>query len=248
MPTFELAFSPPVIAHRGVRNEAPENTFAAFEKVSASGATWLETDVKLTHDGVPILIHDETLERTTNGHGLVADHTWKNLESLDAGAWFNPNFHGQTIPRLADALRLVLAHKLHINLEIKPCPGRVKATVMVTLIEASKIWPENVAPPLISSFDIEALTIAAQMHPEWPRGLLLDRWHDNWGDLVKTAGASTINLNASVLTQDRVESLRQAKLPILAYTVNDIADAKRLLQWGVTAVFSDNPKEIIAGL
>lgn len=248
MSSFELTFTPPVIAHRGVRVLAPENTLAAFQKVAESGASWIETDVKLTHDGVPILIHDETLDRTTNGHGLVADCLWKDMQSLDAGSWFDPTFQGEAIPRLIDTLQFVIKQNLHINLEIKPCPGRVKATVMVTLIEASKIWPENRPPPLISSFDIEALIIAAQIHPEWPRGLLLDSWHEDWADLVKSIIASSLNMKASLLTEERVNILKQANLPILAYTVNNVAEAKKLLHWGVTAVFSDNPHEIISSL
>lgn len=248
MSLFPLIFDPPVIAHRGARTEAPENTLAAFERVIETGAKWLETDVKLTHDGVPVLLHDETLERTTNGHGNIADKSWKDVQMLDAGSWFGPEFKDETVPRLTTALQLVLERDLQINLELKPCPGRTKATVIVTLIEASKIWPEYQAPPLISSFDIDALTISAQMHPEWPRGLLLEDWHENWGYLLSVTTASTININETCLTQHRVATLKQANLPILAYTVNDPARAKELLHWGVSAVFSDNPREIILGL
>ena len=244
----DLLFRPPVIAHRGVRHDAPENTLAALQRVVDSGSRWIETDIKITRDGVPILMHDETLERTTNGHGRVADTDWADLQKLDAGKWFDPSFQGEPVPTMADALRLALNRNLNINLELKPCPGRTQATVMVTLIEASKIWPEDHAPPLISSFSIDALMIAAQMHPEWPRGLLLDDWQDDWAALVAKTSARTINMNAHFLTLDRVALLKQSGLPILAYTVNDVARAKELLHWGVDAVFSDNPKDIILGL
>ncbi|MFY9287382.1 MAG: glycerophosphodiester phosphodiesterase [Alphaproteobacteria bacterium] len=248
MPVFNFTFLPPVIAHRGVRSEAPENTMAAFAKVAASGASWIETDVKLTHDGVPILMHDDTVNRTTNGKGAVADLTWDDIQKLDAGSWFNPGFAGEPVPLLIDALRFVLDHNLRINLELKPCPGRTQATTMITLIEMMKIWPHNYPPPLLSSFDVEALTIASRLHPDWPRGLLLDEWHADWPELVSKTVASTINLNASLITQQRMRQLLQADLPILAYTVNDPLRAKELLHWGVTAVFSDNPREIIKAL
>jgi glycerophosphoryl diester phosphodiesterase len=149
---------------------------------------------------------------------------------------------------LIELIRFVLDNKLRLNLELKPCPGRTQATTMVTLIETAKHWPDHSPPPLISSFDIEALIIASQLHPDWPRGLLLDKWVDNWQELVHKIGASCIHLNAKTLTKERVESLMKRKLPILAYTVNDPLRAKELLNWGVSAVFSDNPKEIIQNL
>ena len=134
---------------------------------------------------------------------------------------------------------------MRINLELKPCPGRTQVTTMVTLIEASRIWPDDLPPPLISSFDIDALTIAAQLHPEWPRGLLLDTWREDWQELANLTSASTIHLNEKLLSPARIEMLQRAQLPILAYTVNDPARAKELLRSGVTALFTDNPKELM---
>ena len=248
MPDLTFHFDPPVIAHRGVRAEAPENTLAAFRQTLQHGVHWIETDVKLTHDGVPILFHDDTPDRTTNGQGAVADTSWADMQNLDAGSWFNPSFANEHVPLLSEALRFVLDNKLRINLELKPCLGRTQVTVMVSMIEAAKIWTPEYDPPLISSFDIDALTIAARMHPDWPRGLLLDAWQDNWAELAQAVDASTVNINADALTADRVEKLAESKLPILAYTVNDPLQAKELLHWGVTAVFSDNPKDIIKSL
>ena len=236
-----LSFIPPVIAHRGARNTAPENSMAAFEAACAQGAAWVETDVKITHDGIPILMHDDTLDRTTNGRGAVAEKTWSEIQNLDAG-------NGQRIPLLTDLLQMAIGKYLHLNLEIKPCPGRTQATAMVILIEASKMWPDDHPAPLISSFETEALTIAARLRPDWPRGLLLDGWHENWPELVRLTEANTINLDATTLTQQRVEQLKTANIPILAYTVNDPARAKELIGWGISAVFSDNPSEIIQSL
>ncbi len=248
MTASTLKFDPPVIAHRGVRAEAPENTLTAFRQAIAQGVRWLETDVKLTHDGMPILIHDDLLDRTTNGHGPVADMVWAEMKNLDAGSWFNPSFADARIPHLAEALRFVLDNKLRLNLELKPCPGRTQATVMVSMIEAAKIWTPEFEPPLISSFDVNALIIASRLHPDWPRGLLLDQWQDNWPELVKMTDVATININEAVLTADRVQQLKESGHIVLSYTVNDPIRAKELLHWGVTAVFSDNPKEIIKSL
>lgn len=248
MNAFPFLFQPPVIAHRGARTKAPENTMAAFRETVAEGIQWIETDVKLTHDGVPILIHDDTLDRTTSGQGPVADMVWSDMKNLDAGSWFNPAFASERVPHLADVLHYVLDHNLHLNLELKPCPGRTQVTVMVTLIEAAKIWSPDREPPLISSFNVDALIIASRLHPDWPRGLLMDEWQENWPELVKNVDAATLNLNADMLTQENIQHFKESGLPLLAYTVNDPVRAKELLHWGVTAVFSDNPQEIIKAL
>lgn len=243
-----LVFHPPVIAHRGACAVAPENTLASFKAAQEQGAVWIETDVKLTHDGVPILMHDKKLNRTTNGRGNVADTNWDEIEKLDAGSWFDASFAGERVPRLTEALRFILDHNLRINLEIKPCPGRARSTTMVTLIETAKLWPLDYPPPLISSFDIEALTIAAQLHPEWPRGLLLDGWTDEWPALMAQTQASAIHPDARDLTPKRLAALRQADFPVLAHTVKNVKQARELLQAGVTGIFWDNPTEIIGNL
>ncbi len=243
-----LTFIPPIIAHRGARDSAPENTLAALRIAHEQHVSWVEVDTKLTHDGVPILMHDEMLDRTTDGKGAVADTEWSIIQKLDAGRWFEPRFIDERVPTLTAALKLILELGLKLNLEIKPCPGRARATTMVVLIEAAKIWPENQVPPLISSFDMECLQIAAQLLPHWPRGLLLDKWDDNWQDSVTKVQASTINLEADLLTEERVENLLKAQLPILTYTVNDPLRAKELLNWGVSAVFTDKPREMMARL
>jgi glycerophosphoryl diester phosphodiesterase len=239
--SMQLDFKPPIIAHRGARVRAPENTLAAFAAARQDGALWIETDVKLTSDGVPILFHDDMLERTTNGKGAVADMPYAEIQKLDAGLWFDQRFAGTRVPTLAELMLFARSNGTRLNLEIKPCPGRTKATAMVALIEAAKLWPENAPPLLISSFDVEALVIAAQLHPGWPRGLLLDTWRDDWQKLVDLTQASSIHLNVDLLTAEHVAVLRQARLPILAYTVNDPAKVKELMGKGIKAVFSDNP-------
>jgi len=248
MSLFPLAFRPPVIAHRGARGKAPENTLAAFRRAHDDGATWFEVDVKLTRDGVPVLMHDDTLERTTNGTGNVADMDWVEMQTLDAGSWFGADFKDQRVPQLAEALRYALESGMHVNIEIKPCPGRTRATAMVTLIEAAKIWPTDAAPPLISSFDEEALIIAAGLHPEWPRGILLEDWRDDWDEVAQKAKVSTVNIDEKELTPVRMDRFSHTRMPVLAYTVNDVGRMKELLRWGVKAVFTDDPATLIEAL
>ena len=244
----DLKFAPPVIGHRGAKASAPENTLASFRRAFEQGAVWVETDVKLTHEGVPVLMHDDQLDRTTSGKGNVADISWNEMKSLDAGRWFGPAFIGEKVPSLAEGLHFIIERNMRINLELKPCPGRTQATAMVALIETAKVWPDNHPPPLISSFDINALVIAAGLHPEWPRGLLLDDWRDDWAGLARQTGASSLHINADKVSRAHIGVMAEAHLPILAYTVNEPARAKELLHWGVSAVFSDNPEDIIKAL
>ena len=126
-----LSFHPPIIAHRGAGMNAPENTLAAVREAHAQGATWIEVDVKITYDGVPVLMHDETLDRTTNGAGLVAETTWDTIQGLDAGINFDPRFKGEQVPLLSEIIKSVLSYDMSVVVEIKPCPGRAKATTMV---------------------------------------------------------------------------------------------------------------------
>ena len=149
---------------------------------------------------------------------------------------------------MSDLLLFARDNGLRLNLELKPCSGRTRATTMVALIEATTLWPDSAPPPLISSFDIDALVIASQLHPEWPRGLLLDDWRDDWRELAVQTRASTLNFNADLLTPERLTLLKTAHLPILAYTVNDAKQAVSLLQNGVSAVFSDDPAALLPAL
>ena len=171
---------PPLIAHRGASADAPENTMAAFRLAADSGVTWVEFDVKLTHDGVPILMHDDTLDRTTGGKGTVADTNWADIQTLDAGSWFDKRFKDERVPHLVDVLRLCLERNIRPMIEIKPCPGRAQATTMVTLIEATKIWPRDHTSPVVLSFDTEVLGIAAKFQPHWPRGYSFEEWRTDW--------------------------------------------------------------------
>jgi glycerophosphoryl diester phosphodiesterase len=221
---------------------------AAFRRAHEEGATWFECDVKLTEDGVPILMHDDTLERTTDGKGNVAEASWAEIEKLDAGGPFSPAFRGERVPHLRDVLRFAVARHMHINLEIKPCEGRARATTIVALTTATQIWPQDRPPPLISSFNEEALAIAAQLHPDWPRSFAFEEWREDWRATAALVGAKALTVDTEVLTPERMRVLTSSGLVILPYTVNDPARAKELLKQGARAVFSDNPREIIGAL
>jgi glycerophosphoryl diester phosphodiesterase len=242
-----IEFIPPVIAHRGLPFHAPENTLESFIAARDAGAKWIETDVKLTADGIPVLMHDDTLDRTTSGHGPVSSMTWAKMQTLDAGSWFSPYFSKTRVTSLAELLAFCATSKMQLILELKPSPGRTQATVMVALIEAAKMWPEDMPPPMICSFDRDALMIAAQLQPDWPRGLFLEEWYDDWVEAAMLTQSSTVTMRVDLLTPERLALLRGAPLPILAYTINDSAQAKELLKNGIKAVYSDDAGALIKG-
>lgn len=243
--TLNVAFSPPVIAHRGARKVAPENTLSALRLAKEQGLGWVEVDAKLTMDGVPILMHDDTLDRTTDATGFVSDASWKMIQMLDCGSWFDPQFAGEKIPRLTDVLQMVLESGLNVIVELKPCPRRAQATTMVTLIEMAKLWPEGDRLPIISSFDIESLVTAKQLLPHWPRLLLLAAWCEDWKTQMERAQASLIALRDDFITLERIQKILEKQKTIIAYTIDDPTRAKELLGWGVKAVISDNPREVM---
>jgi len=239
---------PRIIAHRGAKANAPENTLASIRRAHEEGARWVEFDVKLTADGHPILIHDETLDRTTDGRGLVRDHTLAEIRRLDAGAWFGSAFAGERVPTLAETLDLLAALGMGFNLEVKPCPGRERETASVALEMVRQRWPAAALVPVISSFSPESLRAARDTAPELPRGYLFDALPIDWVAQADAIGCRTVHPGVKHLTQAQVDAAKAAGYPLLVWTVNDPAQAAALIAWGVDGVITDAPARIAAGL
>ena len=235
---------PKIIGHRGAKAYAPENTLVSIHTAADMGVEWVEVDVKLTRDCVPIIFHDDELNRCTNGSGLVAETDLETIKELDAGFWFGESFMNEKIPTLEEALNVIIDRSLGVNLEIKPCPGREKETAEVMLDFATRIWPDESPSPLISSFSHVSLETAMDVIDEWPRGLLLDEYVPHWKKLAEHINASTININGNKVTQLLIDEYLDLGKPILAYTINNPAKAKELMSWGVSSVFSDCPDVI----
>lgn len=244
-----MTFIPPkIIGHRGASTYAPENTLEAIHTAADLGAEWVELDVKLTKDGVPIIFHDDTLDRTTNGSGRVADMTYDEIKELDAGSWFGESFIGAKIPTLEQAVDVLIERGLGLNLEIKPCPGREKETAEVALDELSQIWDDH-DKILISSFSHVSLELAMDMASDWKRGLLLpEEWPENWLELVDFFDVVTIALDGNSVTREMMEDAIDTEKAILAYTVNDPIKARELQNWGVDGIFTDAPDVIADNL
>jgi glycerophosphoryl diester phosphodiesterase len=212
---------PPVIGHRGAAAYAPENTIESIQTAAEMGAKWVEVDVKLTKDSVPIIFHDDDLDRTTNGHGPVAAMNFDDIRDLEAGSWFSEGFAGIKIPTLEEVIEVVLQRNIGINLEIKPCPGREIETAEAMLDVLSQIW-DDADRLLISSFSHVSLETAMDMAPEWARGLLLETEPvENWAELADYLQASTINIDGRTASREFIEEVMELQKPILAYTIND---------------------------
>lgn len=232
---------PQIIGHRGAAGYAPENTLEGIHTAADMGVEWVELDVKLTKDQVPIIFHDDTLERTTNGHGPVAALTLEELRDLEAGSWFADSFTGIQIPTLEEAIDVLLERDLGFNLEIKPCPGREKETAEVALDFLSQVWDDH-ERLLISSFSHVSLETAFDMAEDWHRGLLLpEEWPENWQELADYLKVSTININGNTCTREQIEMIVDLGKPVLAYTINEPDRGRFLQRWGVDGFFSDVP-------
>ena len=233
---------PQIIGHRGACGYAPENTLESIRTAADMGVKWVELDVMLTKDLVPIIFHDDTLERTTNGSGNVADHTWESLQALEAGEWFSEGFSGVRIPTLEEAVDTIIEMGLGLNLEIKPTPGKEIETAEVALDCLSRIWDDR-DNLLISSFQHTCLETALDMAPDWRRGLLL--WHDdmpeNWKEVADYLDVSSVNISNELATPEFIAEILETEKPLVVYTINDADRARELQRLGVRSFFTDVP-------
>lgn len=231
------------IAHRGAGKLAPENTLAAFRVGASHGWRAFECDVKLAADGVPFLLHDDTLRRTTPARGTAGERSWAELSRLDAGGWHSRAFAGEPLPSLDAIATYVLRNGFALNIEIKPTPGLEFETGRVVAREAARLWAASrvapVAPPLLSSFRPEALQGARETAPELPRALLLDTLWPGWFDVARALDVVACVTNHKIMDEGLIAQLRAAGLRALVYTVNDSAEAQRLLTLGIAGIITD---------
>lgn len=227
------------VAHRGAGKLAPENTLAAFRLGAAHGFRMFECDVKLSADKVPFLLHDATLERTTNGIGRGADQPWDQLARLDAGAWHSRKYTGEPVPSFENIARYCLANRFLLNVEIKPTPGQEAETGDVVARYAARLWAGEAVPPLLTSFRPEALRAAKLAQPELPRGLLLDTLWEGWFDIARQLDCVAIVCNHALWDRAHVAQVQGAGMRCLSYTVNDDWAAQRLLGLGTDGIITD---------
>lgn len=230
---------PRVIAHRCGGALAPENTLAGLRIAARLGVKAVEFDAMLSGDGVPVLIHDETLERTTDGRGRVADTPWADLQRLDAGRRHHKSYAGEPLPTLAAALALCDELKLAVNLEIKPAAGHEHITGSTVAALAAVSAPR--AGLILSSFSPVALDAARELAPELPRALLVEAIPADWSACLEQLGCMALHAAARRLDLAAAKDVTAARVPLACYTVNRPEEAEALFALGVSAVFSDRP-------
>lgn len=236
---------PKIVGHRGAAALAPENTLAGFRKAAEAGAQMVELDAKLSADGIVICHHDNVLGRTSDGEGPVAEQSYAALRALDAGGWFGPDFAGEGIPTLAEALALIADLGMGVNVEIKPCPGRERETAAATIAVVRAHWTGSF-PFQLSSFKLPALEVALAEAPDLPRGYLTDDFVEGWLETAQRLQAVSVNGNFRRYTKQRVDAVHATGMKALAYTVNEPADAARLLADGVDILVTDCPDRLLA--
>ena len=227
------------IAHRGAGKLAPENTLAGFKLGASHGYRMFECDVKLSADGVPFLMHDSALARTTNGTGVGGDHPWAALSQLDAGSWHSRAYTGEPLPTLDNIARFCLANGHHLNIEIKPTPGVEEHTGEVVAAAAARLWQGAAVPPLLTSFRPEALAGAQRAAAALPRGLLLDTLWKGWMETALQLKCAAIVCNHALWDTSSVTQAHSAGFKCLSYTVNDEWAAQRLIDLGTDGIITD---------
>ena len=232
------------IAHRGAGKLAPENTLAAFRLGARHGYTAFECDVKLSADGVPFLLHDATLERTTNGRGLAGDLSWAELSRLDAGAWHSPAYAGEPPASLQAVAAFLQANSFWLDLEIKPTPGTEAKTGAAVAEAVARLWHGQERPPLLSSFQPEALRTARDSVPALQRALLLDKLPDDPLTLAAELGCVAVITDHRLMDASLAGRLHAVSLRAMVYTVNDAGRAQALRAVGIDGLVTDAVAEL----
>lgn len=236
---------PHLIAHRGAGLHAPENTLSAFREGAKAGYRMFEYDVKLSKDGVPILLHDDTVNRTSNGDGLAKHLSLASLMELDFGSWHSPPFIGEPLLTLGGIASFCLPNHLHSNIEIKPSAGLEAETGAAVARLAASLWQGAPETPLLSSFSITALKAARLAAPDLPLAWLIDdELPSNWRNTASELQVIGLNLNDKHVTAEHIQSIQGDSYAVCVWTVNTIERARELLGWGCNSVITDAVHEI----
>jgi glycerophosphoryl diester phosphodiesterase len=227
------------IAHRGAGKLAPENTLAAFRLGAQHGYRMAECDAKLSADGAVFLLHDDTLDRTTDGHGTAGDQPWSVLARRDAGGWHSRHYAGEPLPSLEAVARFCRANACLLNIEIKPTPGLEEETGREVAREAARLWNGAGTPPLLTSFQPPSLVGAQATAPHLPRGLLLEKLWDGWLDVAQRLSCVAVVCDQVLWDADTLEAVHGAGMRALAYTVNDPREADRLWSLHIDGLITD---------
>jgi len=231
------------VAHRGYSAVAPENTLPAFAAAVLGGATLVEFDVRSTADGVPVVIHDRRVDRTTTGSGHVWDRTLAELAALDAGSWFSPAYAGARVPTLSATLDLLAPSAAGLLLEIKPPATLAEVTEIIELVRKYDLLDRAV----VQSFDPEVVRLVRSVAPEVRRGLLRLRFEADTVPLARELDVVCCNPSVADVLGDRatVAALAGHGIEVMPWTANDLSEWPALTGTpGVTGLITDRVAEL----
>ena len=231
-----------VIAHRGASGHAPENTMAAFKKAVALGASFIETDLQLSRDARFVAIHDDVLNRTTNGQGAVRDLTLAELRKLDAGSWFGSEYTGERIPTIEEILEFSKKNDVVFYLEIKAGGSWGGEHVLIGALRESG----EIARTIVISFDAAILAAVRKLEPTLMTGFLYDAQVEHPIEKALEVGARQLAVRGDLVTPGMLTAARKRDLQVVCWTVNHPAHMRMLMAAGVDGIMSDYPDRLIA--
>ncbi|HXX16746.1 MAG TPA: glycerophosphodiester phosphodiesterase family protein [Candidatus Eremiobacteraceae bacterium] len=232
------------IAHRGASGYAPENTFAAFRRAVAQGVSFIETDLHLTRDAHFVAIHDETVERTTNGRGAIHDMTLAEVRRLDAGSWFASEFMGERIPTLDEILEFTKKHDVVFYLELKPSGFWGGEHALISALRDTGEIPRSV----VISFDPAILAALRKIEPTLMTGLLHDGNLESPFEKAVEIGARQLAIRGDLVTPNFLQEARKRDLQVVCWTINSLAHMRMLAAAGVDGIMSDYPDRLLTVL
>jgi glycerophosphoryl diester phosphodiesterase len=231
-----------VIAHRGASGHAPENTLAAFKRAVALGASFIETDLHLSRDAHFVAIHDETVNRTTNGQGKVHDMTLADLRRLDAGSWFGSEFTGERIPTLDEILEFSKRNDVVFYLELKPTGAWGGEHALIGALRQTG----EIARAVVISFDAGVIAALRKIEPTLMTGLLFEGQIERPLDRAVEVGARQLAVRGDLVTPALIAEARKRDLQVVCWTVNQPAHMRMLIEAGVDGIMSDYPDRLVA--
>jgi glycerophosphoryl diester phosphodiesterase len=231
-----------VIAHRGASGHAPENTLAAFKRAVTFGASFIETDLQLSRDARFVAIHDDTVNRTTNGQGKVHELTLADLRRLDAGSWFGSEFAGERIPTLEEILEFSKRHDAVFYLELKPTGSWGGEHALIGALRQTG----EIARTIVISFDAGILEALRRIEPTLMTGLLFEGQLDRPLERAVEIGARQVAVRGDLVTPALLAQAKRKDLQVVCWTVNHPAHMRTLIEAGVDGIMSDYPDRLVA--
>jgi glycerophosphoryl diester phosphodiesterase len=232
-----------ITGHRGALALAPENTLAGIQKAVECGVEWIELDTQLCADNIPVIIHDDTVQRCTNGKGRVSELTLTQLKALDAGSWFSSEFTGETIPSLKETLIACQESAININIEIKIHSEHEIKPLVVKVIETVKCLNYPIEKLLFSSFSKKALAHCQTLYPEVRRGFITKHNPSNMLNTIKHLDLYSLHINYRRLNEPLAKSIKEMGLILMIWTMNDPNQIEKYTAWGVDNIITDKPND-----